>query len=50
MSGPLFVDYTAETDEASGKIHVLRSYSTLSFVGKNRHLLHKIGVTNAEME
>ena len=50
MSGPLFVDYTAETNEASGKIHVLRSHSTLPFVVENRHLLHKIGIINAKVE
>ncbi len=50
MSGPLFVDCTTETDEASGTTYVLRSHSTLPFVVENRYLLHKIGVTNSKVE
>ena len=49
-AGPLFADQTADGDEASGTIYVLRSKSDLSFVAGNRDLVHKIGVTNASVE
>lgn len=49
-AGPLFSDMTVEGDEASGIIYVLRSMSDLPIVAENRDVLHKIGVTNMEVE
>lgn len=50
VAGPLFSDATAEGDEASGIIYVLRSKSDLPIVAQNRDLLHKIGVTGGSVE
>ena len=47
---PLFAERTANGDEASGTIYVLRSNSDNPTVAKNRDLVHKIGVTNAKVE
>ena len=49
-AGPLFSDWTAEGDEASGTIYVLRSQSDNPYVSEHRDLIHKIGVTNAKVE
>ena len=49
-AGPLFAGQTADGDEDSGTIYVLRSKSDLPFVEENRNLVHKIGVTNARVE
>ncbi len=49
-AGPLFSDQTIEGDEASGTIYVLRSKSDHPLVAENRDLVHKIGVTNMEVE
>ncbi len=49
-AGPLFADMTAEGDEASGTIYVLRSKADIPFVAENRDLVHKIGVTTAKVE
>ena len=49
-AGPLFADHTAEGDEASGTIYVLRSGSPLPIVAENRDVLHKIGVTGGKVE
>jgi len=49
-AGPLFADETAEGDEASGTIYVLRSRSDHSLVAANRDLVHKIGVTSNDVE
>ncbi len=49
-AGPLFADHTADGDEASGTIYVLRSKSELPVVKENRTVLHKIGVTNGKVE
>ncbi|MEL7128577.1 MAG: GIY-YIG nuclease family protein, partial [Pseudomonadota bacterium] len=49
-AGPLFTDATADGDEASGIIYVLRSKSDLPIVADNRDLLHKIGVTGGSVE
>ena len=49
-AGPLFADQTADGDEASGTIYVLRSKANIPFVAKHRNLVHKIGVTNAKVE
>jgi len=49
-AGPLFADHTADGDEASGTIYVLRSKSSLPIVAENRDVLHKIGVTSGKVE
>lgn len=49
-AGPLFSNETAEGDEASGVIYVLRSRSDHPLVAANRELVHKIGVTNNDVE
>ncbi len=49
-AGPLFADHTAEGDEASGTIYVLRSKSDHPLVATNRDFVHKIGVTNLSVE
>jgi len=49
-AGPLFSDQTIEGDEASGTIYVLRSKSDHPLVTANRDLVHKIGVTNMNVE
>lgn len=49
-AGPLFADETAEGDEVSGTIYVLRSRSDHPLVAANRELVHKIGVTSNDVE
>lgn len=49
-AGPLFADQTADGDEASGTIYVLRSKSDLPVVKENQTVLHKIGVTSGKVE
>ncbi|MDE0377846.1 MAG: GIY-YIG nuclease family protein [Rhodospirillales bacterium] len=49
-AGPLFANATADGDEASGTIYVLRSKADIPFVAENRNLVHKIGVTTAKVE
>ena len=49
-AGPLFADETADGDEASGTIYVLRSKADIPFVAENRNLVHKIGVTTGKVE
>lgn len=49
-AGPLFANATADGDEASGTIYVLRSKADIPFVAENRKLVHKIGVTTAKVE
>ena len=49
-AGPLFSDQNADGDEASGIIYVLRSKSDHPLVNENRELVHKIGVTNTDVE
>ena len=49
-AGPLFADQTADGDEASGTIYVLRSKSDLPVVKEHREVLHKIGVTSGSVE
>lgn len=49
-AGPLFADHTADGDEASGTIYVLRSRSNLPIVKEHRNVLHKIGVTSGKVE
>ncbi len=49
-AGPLFANHTADDDEASGTIYVLRSKSDHPVVAENRGLIHKIGVTTASVE
>lgn len=50
VAGPLFLGERAENDEASGTIYVLRSKSDHPMVNANRELVHKIGVTNLDVE
>lgn len=50
VAGPLFSGERAEDDEASGTIYVLRSKSDHPMVSANRELVHKIGVTNLDVE
>lgn len=50
VAGPLFSGEQAEDDEASGTIYVLRSKSDHPTVNANRDLVHKIGVTNLNVE
>jgi len=49
-AGPLFTDTSADGDEASGTIYVLRSKSDIPVVAENRDLLHKIGVTGGSVD
>lgn len=49
-AGPLFADNSADGDEASGTIYVLRSKSDLPLVKEHRDVLHKIGVTSGKVE
>ncbi|MFW7357815.1 MAG: GIY-YIG nuclease family protein [Brucella sp.] len=49
MAGPLFASESAEGDQASGTIYVLRSKSDHPVVAANRDVLHKIGVTGGEV-
>ncbi|MBZ9703239.1 MULTISPECIES: GIY-YIG nuclease family protein [unclassified Mesorhizobium] len=49
-AGPLFSGEQADDDEASGTIYVLRSTSDHPMVSANRDLVHKIGVTNLDVE
>jgi len=49
-AGPLFAEVTADGDEASGTIYVLRSKADIPLVAENRDLIHKIGVTTSKVE
>lgn len=49
-AGPLFSDRTADGDEASGTIYVLRSKSDHPIVAENREIVHKIGVTGGSIQ
>ena len=48
-AGPLFADQTEDGDEASGIVYVLRSKSQHPAVQAHRNVLHKIGVTSADV-
>ena len=48
--GPLFADRSADGDEATGTIYVLRSDADIPYVAQNRDLVHKIGVTTSKVE
>lgn len=50
IAGPLFSGEQADDDAASGTIYVLRSKSDHRLVEANRDLVHKIGVTNLDVE
>jgi len=50
IAGPLFSDEAVDGDQSSGTIYVLRSRSDHPIVVANRKLIHKIGVTNMEVE
>ena len=47
---PLFSDWTADGDEISGTIYLLRSKADIPYVAEHRDPIHKIGVTNAKVE
>lgn len=49
-AGPLFGDAASGDDQESGTIYVLRSKSDHPMVADNRELVHKIGVTNADVK
>ena len=49
-AGPLFADRSADGDQATGTIYVLRSHADIPFVVENRELVHKIGVTTGKVE
>jgi hypothetical protein len=49
VAGPLFSDQYADDDQAAGTIYVLRSKSDHLVVAANRDLIHKIGVTNMDV-
>ena len=48
-AGPLFAEQSAEGDEASGTVYVLRSKSDHPTVAEHREVLHKIGVTGSDV-
>lgn len=49
VAGPLFAGDSAEGDQASGTIYVVRSKSDNPIVAANRDVLHKIGVTGGDV-
>ena len=50
FSKQVFSDQTIDGDEASGTIYVLQSKSDHPLVAENHDLVHKIGVTNLDVE
>ena len=50
LAGPLFSKTVQDGDVESGTIYVLRSKSDHPEIVKNRELIHKIGVTNANVK
>lgn len=49
VAGPLFAGESAEGDQASGTIYVVRSKSDHLVVAAHRDVLHKIGVTGGDV-
>lgn len=49
-AGPLFADETADDDQASGTVYVLRSKSTHPIILENQELVHKVGVTGGSVQ
>lgn len=49
-AGPLFADHVDKDDTQVGFIYVLRSLSDHPFVAEHRELVHKIGVTGADVK
>ena len=49
-AGPLFAEEAHDDDLASGTIYVLRSKSDHPIVAAHRDVLHKIGVTGADVD
>lgn len=49
-AGPLFSGRKDDTDQASGTIYVLRSKSDHPLIAAHRNVIHKIGVTNMDVE
>ncbi len=50
IAGPLFSGERGKDDEASGTIYVLRSKSDHPMIIANRELVHKIGVSNLDVD
>lgn len=48
--GPLFSQNVDEDDSHTGFIYVLRSLSEHPFIGANREVIHKIGVTGGDVK
>jgi hypothetical protein len=48
-AGPLFAGSTEAGDEASGTVYILRSKSDDPAVAAHRSLIHKIGITGADL-
>lgn len=48
--GPLFDDHSDENDVPSGVIYVCRSHSNHPLIENNRKYIHKIGVTNRDIQ
>lgn len=49
-AGPLFSDKESDEAVTSGYIYVLRSNSENPFIVENREIIHKIGVTNGDVQ
>ncbi|MBL8497345.1 MAG: GIY-YIG nuclease family protein [Nitrosomonas sp.] len=49
-AGPLFSDVIEEGDRETGTIYVLRSMSDHPLIKEHRNVIHKIGVTNGDIE
>ena len=49
-AGPLFSGVTEEGDQETGTIYVLRSKSDHPLIKEHRDVIHKIGVTNGNIE
>jgi hypothetical protein len=50
LAGPLFGNTSEDGDAESGTIYVLRSKSDHPHIAANRELIHKIGVTSADVK
>lgn len=50
LAGPLFGDTAVDGDAETGTIYVLRSKSDHPHIAANRELIHKIGVTRADVK
>ncbi|MEM7600631.1 MAG: GIY-YIG nuclease family protein [Verrucomicrobiota bacterium] len=48
--GPLFSDQEEADDQTVGYVYVLRSKSENAFIGENRNVIHKIGITKGSVK